>query len=448
MKTHCMTILATAVLLSASVMSALPAIAAGEPAANASQASDPAAAANAMLDELDAGRFDAVSARFSPAMANAVSADKLKAVWTALPQQFGKFGHRGTARMEHLDSMTVVNIPLTFEHAALEASIAINPAGKVAGFLVRPAPPPPAVTRSDLPAHDLRFGPANHSDLPGTLLLPKGKGPFAAVVFVHGSGPNDRNETVGGTRVFLDLAEGLADHGIASLRYDKRTKVHPMEFAAAYTVDNETTDDAVAAVAFLKIQPGIDPRRIYIVGHSQGAMMAPRIAQRAQGLAGMVLMAAPARHLEDVVYDQMTFLAKQDDGIDAKEAEQLAQLKGMIGKLKTFGAEVPATTKLLNDLPASYWRDLRVYDPVAVAKSQKLPLAILQGDRDFQVTAPDWAGWQAAFGKDNRVAIHHYPALNHLFVAGSGPGTPAEYATAGHVDLQPIADIAAWIKAH
>lgn len=433
-------------LMAASI--GLPAAAAAkQPTAATPEKSDPVAAANAILDDLDAGRFDAVHMRFSPEMAQAVSAEKLKGVWMSLPQQFGKFEHRGTARVETVNGMTVVNVPLAFEHFALEASIATASDGKVAGFLVRPAPPPPAVTRSDLPSREVQFGPANRSALPGTLLLPKGDGPFPVVVLVHGSGPNDRNETVGGTRVFLDLAEGLADRGIASLRYEKRTKAHPGEFAGAFTIDDETTDDAVAAIAFLATQPGIDPGRIYLAGHSQGAMMAPRIARKAPRLAGIVLMAAPARHLEDIVLEQFTFLAKADGTIDATEAAQLARIKAMGEAIKTFGTDVAPGTKMLNDLPASYWRDLRNYDPVAVAKTENVPLLILQGYRDFQVTAPDWSRWQMAFGKDRRATIRHYPALNHLFVAGNGPGTMAEYATPGHIDARVIADISDWIKA-
>ena len=137
-----------------------------------------------------------------------------------------------------------------------------------------------------------------------------------------------------------------------------------------------------------------------------------------------------------------------DGTIDAKEKQQLAQIKAAGARIKSFGADVPATTLMLNNLPASYWRDLRNYDPVTVAKSEKLPLLIEQGGRDFQVTAPDWARWQAAFGHDPRATIHHYPELNHLFVAGNGPPNMAEYAKPGHVDATAIADIANWIRAH
>src|SRR5690606_19348563 len=127
--------------------------------------------------------------------------------------------------------------------------------------------------------------------LPGTLALPKGKAPgagFPAVVLVHGSGPQDRDETVGANRPFLDIARGLAAQGIAVLRYDKRTQARPQDFAAGdYTVDDETTNDAITAVAALGAAEGIDPDRIHVLGHSQGAMLAPRIAAHSGHVAGL-----------------------------------------------------------------------------------------------------------------------------------------------------------------
>ncbi|MBS0213110.1 MAG: alpha/beta fold hydrolase [Proteobacteria bacterium] len=435
-------------------MTCIPAIAAPPTTAQTPQDKAHIAAAIAMLDDMDAGHFDAVYARFSPKMAAAaIDAAKLKVAWTSLPQQFGAFQHRGSPHVETVPGMTVVTIPLNYAHGVLLAQIATDPDGKIAGFFIKPAPPPPPQARADLPAREVHFAPAGRSELPGTVLLPAigkaGKGPFPAVVFVHGSGPNDRDESVGGTRVFADLAQGLADRGIASLRYDKRTRVHPDEFTGAYTVDDEVTDDALAAVAFLRKQPGIDPQRIYVVGHSLGAMMAPRIAQKAGAeIRGIVLLAAPARHLEDILVDQNAYMAKLAGKHDTETEKQLAELKVAVAAVKKIDAHTPPTQKFLLDQPASYWRSLDDYDDVAVARTLKQPLLILQGQRDFQVTAPDWQRWHAALAHDPHATFKDYPALNHLFVAGKGPSSLAEYATPAHVDPQAAADIAAWIGAH
>ncbi len=436
------------------ILSALLALSAVSPISHAADTAavkqaDPAVAANAMLADMDAGRYDAVVARFAPAMAKMVGADKLKAVWGMLPAQFGAFKQRGKAQVTTQNGLTVVKIPLAYERGNLEATIASDADGKIDGFLIQPASvAPPVSARSDLPSREVAFAPAHRGELPGTLLLPKGKGPFPAVVLVHGSGPNDRDESVGGTRVFRDIAEGLADRGIASLRYEKRTKVRPQDFGGTYTLDDETTDDAVAAVAFLRAQREVDPKRIYVIGHSQGAMMAPRIAQRSPQIKGVVLMAAPGRELEDILLDQNEYMAMEDGKIDDFERTQLEKLKTDIAAVKKIDAKTPPTQKFLLDLPASYWLSVRNYDAVAAAKAIRQPMLILQGDRDFQVTAPDWKRWQAAFGNDKRATIKHYPALNHLFVPGTGRSGIAEYSRPAHVDAQAIADIAGWIQVH
>ena len=124
--------------------------------------------------------------------------------------------------------------------------------------------------------------PSHGVDIVGVVHRPHGDGPFPAVLLVHGSGPHDRDESVGPNRPFLDIARGLAAQGVAVLRYEKRSKAHPDAYVAAgaLTIDSETTDDAVAALRTLAGVPGVDPARVFVLGHSQGGMMAPRIAAR------------------------------------------------------------------------------------------------------------------------------------------------------------------------
>jgi dienelactone hydrolase len=410
-------------------------------------ANNPVATAQALLDDMLHAHYDAVFARFDDNMKAHVSAAQLKAVWESLLPQMGVLQQRGASSVTTKNDATMVSIPMVFTHGRLVARVVSNASGQVTGFLIQPDAPPAPPARADLPSREVTLGPADRA-LPGTLLLPKAnsaKQRYPAVVMVHGSGPQDRDETVGGTRVFRDLADGLADRGIASLRYEKRSMVRSQDFTGAYTVDDETTDDAVAAIAFLHTQPEIDPTRIFVIGHSQGAMMAPRIALKSPELAGLVLMAAPARPLEDVLLDQVIYQAMDDGKIDEKEQAQIDALKLAIADLKKIDSNTPPTSKLLLNLPASYWLNLKDYDPVATAKTLRQPLLILQGDRDFQVTSPDWARWQSTFGANKRATIKHYPTLSHLFVAGSGHGNIAEYSRSAHVEPQVIADIADWI---
>jgi pimeloyl-ACP methyl ester carboxylesterase len=279
--------------------------------------------------------------------------------------------------------------------------------------------------------------------LPGTLTLPKGTGPFPAVVLVHGSGPNDADETLGPNKIFKDLAWGLAQRGIAVLRYVKRSRAAPRTVA---TVKEEVLDGAHDAIDLLSHTREIDPRRIVVIGHSQGGYLAPRIAAENPTVAGIVLLAAPSRPLEDSILDQLTYFLRLDPGS--------AEKKALVAAAQAFKTRVedPALKPDESvEVPGggaekgAYFLSLRGYDPVKAAAGLSIPILILQGDRDYQVTAPDFEGWRKALSGRPNVKLEKLPSLNHLFISGSGTPRPGEYEVPGHVDPAVIADIAAFV---
>ena len=407
----------------------------------------PVGIATQLLDHLDAGDYAAAEAMFTPQMAQAVPADKLQAVWESLPKQAGRAQGRGEATVSGQGGVHVVVVPLQYANAALVAKVAVQADGTVAGFLIQPAPPPAAAPAADAGFSERGF---EFAGLPGTLAMPDGASaaaPVPAVVLVHGSGPHDRDETIGPNRPFLDIAHGLAADGIAVLRYEKRTRARPQDFAGdTFTMDGETTADAVAAVAALRGVAGIDPARVYVLGHSQGGMLAPRIARQSGEVAGLAMLAAPARPLLDLLLEQNRYLVGLDGTVDPAEQAHLTRLPAQVDAVRGDGAVALADSPM--GLPANYWRTFETVDPVADARATDVPLLLLQGGRDIQVVDADWRLWQAAFANDPRASLHHYPALNHLGIAGEGPGNIAEYQQSGQVDATLIADIAAWIHAH
>lgn len=283
--------------------------------------------------------------------------------------------------------------------------------------------------------------------LPGTLALPEGEGPFPAVVLVHGSGPNDRDGTVGPNRPLRDIAHGLAAHGIASLRYDKRTRVHPVaaSFDPAFDLDKEVTDDAAHAVQALRQTAEIDPERVFVFGHSLGAMMTPRIVQRS-GAAGGIMLAASARSMLDLIPEQMERMAGLQGLDPAVYGPRLEAVNGLIKRIRAGGEVAEALPTL--GARAHYLRDADRLDPVAEAAAGAQPLLILHGGADIQVTDEDWHAWEAAFAEEPRVTLKRYPGLGHLGI-GSDPAAPmASYTQAGTVDAGLIADVANWIRDH
>lgn len=451
----------------------VPAIAAEpQPDPALDPALDPIATAYRLLDRLESGEYEAATADFSVQMKAALGPDKLQAVQQQIAAA-GAVESRDAATVTQQSGMNVVVIRIHRADASVDATVAIDGEGKVAGLHFAPAPPPPAAApaaNADYREQEVQVGDDERA-LPGTLAMPKTASAQArvpAVLLVHGSGPHDRDETIGPNRPFLDIARGLAAHGIAVLRYDKRTKARPQDFAGGdgtignFSIDDETTDDAVAAVALLRNTDGIDPDRVYVLGHSLGGMLAPRIAQRSadvrrsaergrgalasDGVAGLILLAAPSRPLLDILIEQNQRMAAMDGEVSAAEHEAIETLLNKIERLRAGDDLASADAPL--GLPARYWRSVEAIDPVADARALSTPMLVVHGGRDIQVVEADRQGWRDAFAETPRVTLKAYPALDHLGIAGEGPGSLADYQRPGRVDQTLIDDIARWIGQH
>jgi dienelactone hydrolase len=416
----------------------------------------PAAAAVAFLDLLVKGDFQTAAQNFTEQMKTAAPPPRLAEIWGTLQAQLGTYKRRIATRTVKEGLYDVVLATTQFERRTVDLKVVVDEKGRIAGFFVVPAeeekapeaaadPGPPPYAKPDAyREREVTVG-AGEWALPGTLSMPVGKGPFPAVVLVHGSGPEDRDETVGAAKPFRDLAWGLASRGVAVLRYEKRSRVYGAKLAAlgSFTVQQETIDDALAAAALLRGTEGIDPSRVYVLGHSLGAMLVPRIGRQDPRLAGLIAMAGAAKPIEDLIVEQVTYIAGLDGLVTGEEKQQIEDMRAQVTKVKALQ---PGAGGSVLGAPASYWLDLRGYDPPAAAQALAQPLSILQGERDYQVPMDNFAAWKRALAGRPNVTFKSYPGLNHLFIAGEGKPGPAEYQRPGHVAEAVVADIAAWIR--
>jgi hypothetical protein len=407
------------------------------------------------VDLLARGDFAGAVAMYDETMKAALPEARLREAWSAVNAQAGPFQKQESIRIEQTGAYQTVFVTSRFEKTALDIKVVFDENGRVAGLFFAPpvaaAPwaPPGYCRAGSFTDREVTVG-AGEWALPGTLSVPTGPGPHAALVLVHGSGPHDRDETIGPNKPFADLACGLASRGVAVLRYEKRTKQHAprlMAMRAAFTVKDETIDDALAAVTLLRATPGLDPKRLFVLGHSLGGMLAPRLGREDPALAGLIVLAGNSRPLEELILEQIAYLATPGGGSEL-EKKKLEEIRAEVAQVKALRPEHASSAEqvMVMGAPAAYWLDLRGYRPAEVARQLKQPLLILQGERDYHVTLADFKGWQDALRGRAGVTFKSYPDLNHLFRAGTGPSTPAEYQQPGHVAEPLVSDIAAWIK--
>lgn len=287
--------------------------------------------------------------------------------------------------------------------------------------------------------------------------FPCGPGPFAAVILVHGSGPQDKDESIGPNKPFKDLADGLAARGLAVLRYEKRTRQFGKYLDVnTLTVQEETIDDALAAIRTARACGLVDPSKVFVLGHSLGGTLVPRIAVQAQtsqalaspALAGCVIMAGAVRPMEDLLVEQAEYVLGLKPASEAG-TRFLETLREKVKAVKAADLSIDThADKLPLGVPAIYWLALRGYNAPAEALQCSAPMLILQGGRDYQVTAVDFRLWQEGLQGQSRFSFKFYENLNHLFMDGCGMATPDEYMSkAGHVDGGVLNDIARWITA-
>jgi hypothetical protein len=419
-------------------------------------AQDFEALAKDVAQELAARQYDKVEARFDAAMASALPLAKLQSLWDGVLGQAGPFKAVTNTAVVEDQGYHVVTSTCSFEKGSINLRLAFDKDGKIASLFLAPAAAaepwnPPDYAKPNAFHEQSVTVTTGPWQLPGTLTVPNGAGPFPAIVLVQGSAPHDEDESIGPNKPFKDLAWGLASRGIAVLRYEKRTHKYGAQIAkdpANFTVKEEVTDDARAAAALLAQQPGVRPDRVYVLGHSLGGMLAPRIAEGDHQIAGIIIMAGSTRPMGQMVVDQVKYLSTLSGPVGEGAKKQIEAAEKFAKDYDSPTLKPGETVSMLGiPHPAAYILDLRSYDPAATAARLKIPILVLQAESDYQVTQKDFEGWEKALAGHKNVTIKTYPGLCHLFTPAGSPPSPVDYDKPGHVSKGMLDDIVSWVDA-
>ena len=414
--------------------------------------------AGALLRFIREGDEEAALLMMDDTMRNAL-AGQIGTMWTQLAALGGEYEGTGEAQVLSQDGFDVVLLELRFKNLTLIQRAVFDAQGKVAGLFFAPGSLTPQAQEQkgeeeDMKEIALTVDAGEGYPLDGLLTLPQGE-VKAGIVLVQGSGPSDKNESIGGNAPFRDLARGLAGQGIATLRYDKRSFTHGKKMTedAGYplmTVDEETVKDAAAALSLLRERPELAGKPVWLLGHSLGAMLASYIGSKADAPDGYVLLAGSPRKLWEVSLEQNLAIAGAYEA--AGDTASAEAVRGIVAaeQEKANAMDSLADDDTVFGLPVPYQRHLQGIDAAALHLMDGKPVLVLQGERDKQVSMDDFILWQEKLKDHPAAEFISYPALNHLF--GDYQGEPvtlmniaAEYAARTPVAEQVILDIAAFI---
>ena len=406
-----------------------------------------------IIKKLENRQYDSISQLFDSTMLRQLSATRLGEVWESLPNQFGEFDTIGKTNIDTVPGFYISQTLIQYKKLKLSMSISFNNELQIGGFYFYPKyiySPPEYINTLAFTEYKVFFGKAPYI-VNATLTIPRGIFNPACAIIVGGSGPTDRDGSVGDNKTYKDIAWALACEGIAVLRFDKRTFSYGSQLLSdkyagkKLTIKDEYLDDVKEAIDYMRQNKKVDPKKIIIIGHSQGGMVAPLICEQNKKVAGVILMAGNARCMQDLLIEQLDFLYKDMD-LPSGERIQINKIKRKALNAKSKSLTPTYSEDSLPGAPAEYWISLNKYDQVETAKKIKQPILILQGERDYQVTMTDFSIWKQALINKNNCTFKSYPKLNHLFLEGEGKPNKAEYEKRSSVPEYVIKDMANWIK--
>lgn len=369
--------------------------------------------------------------------------DALELYWQGT---YGQYGNPEGVSEVDVDG-TEATVTLEFEDGVETAAIGVDDG--VTDFSFSPTyEVPEYVDQSAFSERDVTVD-TGDVDLDGVLAVPDGTGPFPAVVLVHGAGIHDPDGTAGASKILKDLAWGLASEGIVTLRYEKRLAEHEVE-DERYTLDTVVVDDAVAAVNELTAIEEVAEEAVFVAGHSQGGMCAPRIAARHGGVAGVAILDAPADSTHDP--DDLAFLRYEFEPDGDLSEEQEAELERERETVRRLAEGDYDDDETIWGRPGTWHRSVRNYDPAGTTSSLDVPAFVLKTGRADEEVQPELVAWlrdefekwrAVDFARGSRV--EYYEDVDHYFQEGFAPANPLSLYFGGNVADYVVSDLAVWI---
>jgi len=389
-------------------------------------------------------------------MLRKITPERFQSIWESLAAVNGDLNEIGATRYNYLDSFHVTTTKLKFKNGAVGLRLSFNLKWQISGIYIVEADPmyniPAYINTFGFYEIKIPFGSVGFEN-EAILTVPIQEKKYPCVIIIGGSGPIDKDATIGPNRIYKDFAWGLASNGIATLRFDKRTKAYFGKIMEQhkngnyYTIEQEYLADLKELVNKVSKKNAIDPKRIYLMGHSQGAGLMPLFLKQNKIVAGAIMAAGNYTSLQDLMLYQLEYLkplqakTKADSAVFDNMATQATQAKILNLPNNYPNDSLPVM------YPFSYWNYLNKLNLVSLAQKNKKPVLVLQGERDYQVPYSEYLKWKSTLINNSNYQFASFQKLNHLFLEGEGKSTPEEYSNRSNVPDYVIEEISKWIQA-
>lgn len=395
------------------------------------------------------GNFAGVLQDSTVELQSKITVEQLSEAWQRTVAGLGEYSEIKGTSVESKNGMINTETTLAFNDTKIAGAqngllltLSYDAKGKIGGLWIKPVALNQELVLEDNEVYQETSFAVGEYGLTGILAIPKAADNPPIVIMVQGSGSTDYDETVGANKPFKQLSDALAKNGIMTIRYNKRFYQNNFLANEKYTINEEFLEDVYWLVDYA--EDNFDGN-IYILGHSLGAMAAPKIAAEKSAVKGVICLAGTPRGLEEVIYDQNMRVIAEGDYTDEQKSEMTVLAKNGLKEVQALRVDNGSAPL---GVPAAYWLSLRDLKTAENAAALDIPILIMQGGKDFQVSAEvDYLAWKKALGNKDNVNYKLYDNLNHLFMPSvlGGKLDIAEYDTPGEIPDQVITDIVDWL---
>ena len=401
-----------------------------------------------------AGNIDGIYAMTSNNFKSSVKIDVISKQSKDLKKQLGDVKSFENLRLVLDSGYKTVLVYTTFEKGTYDVKISFDMDGKyIEGYSLQESTVDGAnIDTEKYKGEEISFTSGDY-EIYGTLILPKNiDEPLPVVILLQDSGTNDRDETIYGlNKPLKDIAEGLANMGIASLRYDKRTYTYGHSFNKEeiinMSIDKEFTEDLSSAIDYLSSRNEFDKSNIYVLGHGISGYILPYIYDKELNVKGGISLAGTiASSFEDFLKSQYNYLANYDGKVSEDEQAVLDEFNKGYELVKKMKSGETIKNDLILGIGQDYWNFFNNYNGIEQWKLINKPTLVLQGERDYELSIDNFNFYKKALESNETFTFKTYKKLSHIFMKGNKKPSPDDYKTQKTVDKKVIEDIGNWIN--